>query len=120
MNTEKESFRFADALNELDGGVFEEKLTAAIKEVLLGVAHCDDRRRKGKLTIVLTAENIGDSGTQVMLTHRLTSDRPTRRGKTVVEDETATPMFVCKDGRPSIVPEQQLAFDGMGRNKERV
>lgn len=90
-------------LEDLDGGVFIQKLARAISEVAGGVV---DHNAKGKIDIQLTLERIGQSY-QVNIGHALKYTVPTLRGKISEEDLTATPMHVNTGGKVSIFPENQ-------------
>ncbi|GAA3556008.1 hypothetical protein [Marinobacter xestospongiae] len=88
---------------DLDGGVFIQKLARAISEVAGGVV---DHNAKGQIDIRLTLERIGQSY-QVNIGHTLKFTVPTLRGKLSEEDSTQTPMHVNTGGRVSIFPENQ-------------
>ncbi len=100
--------RFAEhTLPVLDAGVFEEKLNHAIRDVAFAVVANDDSRKKGKLTIELSFERINMTE-QVNLTHKLTWDVPTAKGKRVEHNATATALFVNRSGTLTVSPEKQL------------
>ena len=92
-----------ETLAELDGGVFSAKLSKALRDVALGVT---EHNRKGKVVVEFTMDRIGESN-QVALTHKVKYDRPTRRGKTLEEDTTQTPMYVEQGGALVLVPTAQ-------------
>lgn len=101
MNTEK--FDATEMLNELDAGVFTQKLSRALADA--AVATCE-HNRKSEITLKFSMKRIGESS-QVTMTHSLVSSRPTRRGTAKEDDTTATPMYVGTNGRLSIVPFSQ-------------
>lgn len=88
---------------DLDGGVFIQKLARALSEVAGGVV---DNNAKGKLTIKLDLKRIGQSY-QVNIGHTLDYTVPTPRGEISEKDTTETPMHVNTGGRLSIFPENQ-------------
>lgn len=88
---------------DLDGGVFIQKLARALSEVAGGVV---DHDRKGRIDIQLNLERIGQSY-QVNIAHTLKYTVPTLRGKISEEDTTETPMHVNTGGKLSIFPENQ-------------
>ncbi|MEO5811579.1 MAG: hypothetical protein ABIU96_04085 [Rhodanobacter sp.] len=90
-------------LNDLDAGVFVERLSAALSDTALGVANTG---KKGKVTITLDLERIGDSS-QVKCTHQIKYARPTDKGKVSEEATTSTPLHVGARGVLSLFPESQ-------------
>jgi len=102
-------FDIQTILPDMDGGVFLEKISRAVQDTALGVVVHGDKGKKGKVTIELTFERIGES-MQVQCRHKLVYSRPTRRGKASEEDTTETPFYVDNRGRLSIVPHEQMDF----------
>lgn len=100
--------QFSELLNDLDAGVFDQKVTAAVAEAALGVVSTG---KKGKVVITLDLKRIGDSN-QIELSHALRYVKPTTKGKVTEEDSTATPLHVGPRGDLSLFPvaQQQLAF----------
>jgi len=90
-------------LDDLDGGVFQQKLARAFSDVAAGVI---DQDKKGRVTLSFDFERIGTSH-QVKLVHRLGYTMPTMRGKLTEEDTTETPLHVNTGGRLSLFPENQ-------------
>lgn len=93
----------AKFIAELAGGVFEEKLSAALSDVAVA---CCDRGKTGKVTITLDLRPIGN-GHQVNIKHSLKYAKPTTRGQLSESDETETPMYVGSRGALSQFPEDQ-------------
>lgn len=99
-------------LEDLDAGVFQAKIAAALKEAAIGTnAH----RRKGTVTVTFTMEPIGDSS-QIKCTHALKAITPTAKGKITVENTTNTPLYVSGKGELSLFPvqEQERMFERDG------
>lgn len=94
---------FGDMIGEFDAGVFEQKATAALREVAQGVTAT---RKAGKVTLTFDFKPIGDSN-QVTVAHTVTFSRPTHKGKVTEEDTTNTPMHVGRAGHLSLFPEAQ-------------
>lgn len=88
---------------DLDGGVFIQKLARALSEVAGGVV---DNNDKGRIDIQLNVKRIGQTY-QVNIGHTLKYTVPTLRGKISEEDTTETPMHVNTGGKVSIFPENQ-------------
>jgi hypothetical protein len=106
VGTDAEQF-----ISELDGGVFIEKLGAALSEVAAAVI---DTGGLGRVRIDLAFKQLGN-GHQVIVAHKLAFERPTMRGKRAEEDTTSTPMHVGRRGSMSLFPEDQhLLFDKTG------
>lgn len=94
--------------NDLDGGVFTEKLGTVLSDV---AAHVMDYGNGGKVTITLDMKRIGSSF-QVGINHKLAYTKPTARGKISEESTTETPMHVGRGGHLSQFPENQSQLFG--------
>lgn len=94
---------FGQTLEELDAGVLLHKLSRAAADVALGVI---EHGKKGKITLTLDFDRIGESS-QVNVSHKISYQKPTRRGKATEEDTTVTPMHVNKHGHLSVAPDYQ-------------
>jgi len=88
-------------IEELNGGVFQEKLAHVLSEVANGTILFGEGKKKGEVCIAMKLERVGDNS-QVIIEHKLMHTRPTKRGKVSEEDTTSTPMFVGKGGKMSI------------------
>lgn len=99
-------------LQDLNGGVFEEKLSAVLSSVAMAVI---TEGKAGKVAMTFTIEQIGNSH-QVAIKHSLNYKKPTLRGHTIEQDETQTPMHVGQGGKMTLFPEgQELLFDKTGQ-----
>jgi len=98
MSTKVEEF-FAD----LDGGVFEQKLSAILSDVAGAVI---DHGKVGQVTIQLNLKQIGSSY-QIAIDHTLKYKRPTSKGSISEDNQTTTPMHVGTKGALSFFPENQ-------------
>ena len=94
----------AHTLSEMDGGLLEKTLSMVAAQVAIGVI---EHGRKGKLTLTLDFEQIGESS-QLMITHKIASTKPTTKGKITEEATTDTPMYTNMNGYLSIVPDAQI------------
>lgn len=104
----------AQLFHDLDAGVFAQRLDAAMRDVALGVTTTG---KKGKVTITLDLERIGDSS-QVTCTHAIKFIRPTSKGKASEESTTKTPLHVGTGGVLSLFPESQTdMFQAKAGNK---
>lgn len=101
MSTNVEQL-FAD----LDGGMFERKLSHILSEVAGAVV---DHGKKGQITIKLDLSQIGTSH-QVAIAHSLQYKRPTSRGSASEDETTTTPMHVGKKGALTFFPEKQTTL----------
>lgn len=111
MNTNVEKF-----IKSLSQGTFQEKLSAILSDVALGVYRNGDGKKKGKVTIDFTFEQIGEEA-QVIIHHKLSHSTPTRRGKRGEGDTTDTFMFIGAGGelsvdQPDEEPNGQLVMSG--------
>lgn len=94
-------------LDDLDAGVFREKLGRALTDVAAGVVQ---HGKAGDVTIKLSLKQIADSR-QVNCDHKLTYTQPTAKGKKSEENTTSTPLYVGRGGTLSLFPEEQGKFD---------
>lgn len=106
-SNEEVGYSFAEeTLPDLDGGVFDQKLSQAVRDAALRVANHENGNVKGKVTVELQISRIGESR-QVTMAHKLASTVPTKRGKKSEEDLTQTPLHVGRGGRLTITPDTQ-------------
>lgn len=100
-----------DFIADLDGGVFEEKLSRILSEVAEAVIN---QGAAGTVDIKLTLKQIGNSH-QVTVDHKLAYKRPTTRGSVSEDNSTSTPMHVGVNGRLTFFAENQgQIFDRSG------
>lgn len=106
MSQEDRKTNVPDFLSKLDAGVFENKVSAVLNDVALGVLN---NGGKGKVTIELDIARLSNSMEEkrVEITHKLKFSAPTPRGKRAEEDTTKTPMYVGKGGKLTIMQEDQ-------------
>lgn len=97
MSTNVEQF-----ISDLDGGVFQEKLSRALSDVAASVM---DFEKAGEVNLKFSIKRIGSS--QVNVSHKLSYKHPTKRGEKSENDITATPMHICKGGEMSFFPKDQ-------------
>jgi hypothetical protein len=95
-------------ISDLDGGVFERKLSVALSQV---AAAAMDHDTEGKVTLELTFERI--KGThQVACKHKLKFVKPTSAGKTSEEETRETVMYVGRFGKLSLAQPALLGKQG--------
>lgn len=94
-------------LDDLDAGVFREKVARAVSDVALGVVQ---NGKAGDVTIKLSMKQIADSR-QVHCDHKVTFTQPTAKGKKSEENTTSTPLHVGRGGKLSLFPEEQGRFE---------
>ena len=106
MTTEVNEF-----ITDLDGGVFEGKLSRILSEV---AAAAIDTDKGGEVNVSLKIARIGSSY-QVGVESKLSFKKPTKRGKVSEEETTQTPMYVGERGKMSLFPDNQdQLFDRIG------
>jgi len=105
-----------DLLDELNAGVFRQQLEKAISDVALGVVTHGDKGKKGSVTVTFDMSRIGESN-QVNLTHKLEYRAPTARGKRTEDVTAQTPLHVGRNGRLSMMPDNQPDLPGVGERK---
>lgn len=96
----------SEFLSDLDGGVFDRKLSIALSQV---AAASVDNDKAGEVSVKFTFKKIPGT-TQVHCEHQLKFSRPTMDGKASEEEKRTTPLHVGKFGKLSIAPENQMAF----------
>lgn len=104
---------------DLDAGVFAQKIQHAISQVALGVATTG---KKGKLTITFDMDRLGETN-QVKCVHTVKSSSPTPKGRITEENAGMTPLHVGAGGKLTLFPEtQQPLFnkDGSPRSESKV
>jgi hypothetical protein len=91
-------------LQELDAGVFAEKVGHELSQIAMAVV---EHGRPGRLQVTLDFKQIGHHH-QLTVKHTMTSTRPTLRGKKTEEDATDTPMHVGRGGKMTFFPDTQM------------
>jgi hypothetical protein len=91
---------------DLDGGIFERKLSVALSQV---AASTVDHDREGKVTVEFSFKKIPGTS-QVHCAHLLKFTKPTLDGKASEEEKRTTALHVGKFGKLSIAPENQMTF----------
>ncbi|WP_275272449.1 hypothetical protein [Limnobacter sp. P1] len=99
-------------ITDLDGGVFDRKLSIALSQV---AAAAVDHNKTGEVTVKFTFQRI--PGTmQVRCEHALKFSKPTMDGKAMEEESRATVLHVGKFGalslaQPSLLDNKQTSFE---------
>jgi hypothetical protein len=101
--TEAKTTNTEQLLNDLDGGVFAEKIGRALSEVASGVVYTG---KKGEVIVKFAIKRIGDSS-QVECAHSIAFAAPTPNGKVREENTTTTPLHVGQRGALTLFPETQ-------------
>lgn len=106
----------SELIEDLDGGVFAQKIGAALSQVAGGVV---EHGRKGRVSITLDLERIGNSS-QVKCAHKLTYKQPTSKGAVSEDNTTETPLYVNAGGELTLFPKDQgQMFDKNGETQEQ-
>lgn len=94
-------------LQDLDAGVYTEKVGRALSEVAHAVVNTtDSRKAKGKVTLTFDLSRMENSN-QVMIAHKVEKARPTKTGKLTEDSTTHTPMYVDVNGNLTLFPSGQ-------------
>lgn len=97
----------ADFIGECNAGVLAEKLSFALSDAALAQVTHGVSSKKAKITLEFTFQQMGDNE-QVIVSHKLATSNPTKRGKKSEEDVTETAFHVGKGGKLSInAPEEE-------------
>lgn len=110
INSAPKRTRFAELLGELNAGVFEQKLDAALSDCALNTVIYGEKGKAGKVTITIELARIGESH-QVAMKHSLEFRKPTARGFASEKDSTETPLHVGRGGVLTVTPDTQTTFD---------
>lgn len=94
-------------LDDLDAGIFREKLARALSDAAAG---CVQHGKAAEVTVKFSLKQIADSS-QVDCAHRLSYVVPTAKGKRSEENTTKTPLYVGRGGKLTLFPESQGKFD---------
>ncbi|QDP58641.1 MAG: hypothetical protein Unbinned8699contig1000_34 [Prokaryotic dsDNA virus sp.] len=92
-----------DFINDLDGGVFAEKVSRALSDVAAGVV---DQNKAGDLTLKFKIERIGNSY-RVGIKHTIDYEVPEANGSYRQKNTTESVMHVNTGGRMTVFPENQ-------------
>jgi hypothetical protein len=93
-------------VTDLDGGMFDRKLSIALSQVAAAVV---DQDKAGEVNVKFAFKKIPGTG-QVHVSHTLKFSRPTLDGKAGEEETRTTALHVGKFGKLSLAPENQMAF----------
>lgn len=97
-------------VTDLDGGMFERKLSIALSQV---AAACVDHEKKGEVSLKFSFERIPGT-TQVRCEHTMKFVRPTLDGKAGEEEARSTVLHVGKFGRLQLAQLDMLKNAGQG------
>ena len=100
-------------ITDLDGGVFDRKLSIALSQVAASVV---DHEKIGEVTVKMSFARIPGTS-QVRCEHTLKFNKPTRDGKAGEEEKRYTVLHVGKYGRlslaqPSLMDDRQTSLAG--------
>lgn len=93
-------------ITDLDGGVFDHKLSIALSQVAAATV---DNDKTGEVSVKFTFKKIPGT-TQVHCEHQLKFTRPTMDGKASEEEKRTTPLHVGKYGSLTLSAPNQLSF----------
>jgi hypothetical protein len=89
---------------ELDGGTLGARIAAALADAAVGVAACNDKRKKGKVNVEFSITPVGGDQTQVQIDHTVKFATPTQRGKKLEEISTSSVMYCSNRGALTVLP----------------
>lgn len=92
-----------DFLESLNAGIFKEKLAVMLSAAAMGTVLHGEKSKKAKIGLEFSIIKVGENN-QVVVSHKLTSNIPTKRGRKIEEDTTETPQFVGRGGKLSSEP----------------
>jgi hypothetical protein len=115
----KRETNVADFIGECNGGAFIEKLALSLSEAAMSQVNHGIGSKKAKVTLEFTFQQMGDNS-QVIVSHKLSTSNPTRRGKKAEEDVTDTAFFVGKGGALTIGPPIEDEHGQFSLDNERI
>lgn len=96
----------AEFIGECNAGILIEKIGIALSDAALAQVTHGIGSKKAKVNLEFTFQQMGDNE-QVIVSHKLTTSNPTKRGKKYEEDVTETAFHVGKGGKLTInAPEE--------------
>ena len=98
----------SEFFTDLDGGIFERKLSIALSQV---AAACTDHDKVGEVNIKLSFSQIAGTG-QVRCEHTLKYVKPTMDGKAGEEEKRSTVLHVGKFGALSLAQPSLMGKQG--------
>lgn len=93
-------------ITDLDGGVFDRKLSIALSQVAAATV---DNDKAGEVNVKFSFKRIPGTS-QVHCEHTLKFSKPTMDGKAGEEEKRTTALHVGKFGRLTLAPESQFTF----------
>lgn len=119
MNDNKQHTSIEQLFEELDAGVFGDRLALALADTALGVVATGDKKKRGKVTITFDIGQVGETN-QVQIDHTIEYKKPTHRGSQSEVHGTATVMYVGARGKLTILNNStQPLFAGGAGEEER-
>tara|TARA_R110000744_G_scaffold56386_7_gene118984 strand:- start:6141 stop:6548 length:408 start_codon:yes stop_codon:yes gene_type:complete len=108
-----------DFIGECNAGALIEKLSLALSDAAMAQINHGFGNKKAKITLEFTLQQMGDNQ-QVIVSHKLATSTPTKRGKKSEEDITDTAFFVGKGGQLTINQPVEEEGGQFGLNQENV
>lgn len=100
MSNQRET-NVADFIGECNAGILKDKLALALSDAAMAQLNHGIGSKKAKVSLEFTFQQMGDNE-QVIVSHKLSTSNPTKRGKKFEEDITDTAFFVGKGGQLTI------------------
>jgi len=109
----------AEFIGECNAGILTEKLGMALSDAAMSQLNHGLGSKKAKVSVEFTFQQMGDND-QVIVSHKLTTSNPTKRGKKFEEDVTDTAFFVGKGGQLTINQPREEEGGQFGLTHETV
>lgn len=114
----------ATFIGECNAGALMEKLSLVLSEAALAQINHGQGGKKAKVSLEFTLQQVGENE-QVIVSHKLATTLPTKRGKKSEEDITETPFFVGWGGQltidqPKVDDNDQFGLDHQEDGIRRV
>lgn len=105
-----QQFSITEAIQDMDGGVFEQRVSRAIRDAAAALMALDDGKKTSKVSVEFNLKRIAESS-QVHVAHKVAYAIPTAKGKKTEEHTTNTPFYVSRDGGIWIMPPEQIGLN---------
>jgi hypothetical protein len=93
-------------IEECNVGMFEAKLGTILSEAAMAQCNFGVGGKKSKITIEFSFTQMNENS-QVIVSHKIASSLPTKRGKKAEEDTTDTVFFVGRGGELTATPPKE-------------
>ena len=96
----------SDFIQDCNAGILHEKLAYLLSEAALAQVNNGSGNKKANVSLEFSFQQMGDNP-QVIVSHKISMTKPTKRGKKQEEDITESVFFVGKGGNLTALPPEE-------------